>query len=95
MDGQPIAQVAVDELDISPMCGYFASILQSALLALDSGNWGHHEDTVITTSTYHILLRVVGSESEAFHVLMITREADPKENLEVMASVEGAINAAL
>ena len=95
MDGQPIAQVAVDELDISPMCGYFARILQSTLLALDSGNWGLHEDTIITTSEYHILLRVVGSEREAFHVLMITREADPKENLEVMANVESAISAAL
>lgn len=95
LDGQPIAQVAVDELDISPMCGYFSAVLQGALLSLDSGRWSSYEDTVITSAAYHILLRIVDSEREVFQVLITTREANPAESLEVMANVEGAIETAL
>lgn len=95
LDGQPIAQVAVDDLDISPMCGYFSNILQGALLSLERGGWGNYEDTVITSADRQVLLRFVGTEKRAFQVLVTTREADPVESLEVMANVEGAIAAAL
>ncbi len=95
LDGQPIAQVAVDDLDISPMCGYFSSILQGALLSLERGGWGNYEDTVITSVDRHVVLRFVGNEKKAFQVLITTREADPVECLEVMANVEGAVAAAL
>lgn len=94
-DGQPIAQVAVDDLDISQMCKHLSNILQAALLSLDAAAWGSYEDTVITSSAYHILLRIVGSDREAFQVLITTREGDPVDSLEVMANVEGAIGAAL
>src|SRR6266702_3727887 len=61
LDGHPIAQVAVDDLDLSGMCGHFSSILQGTLQSLYQGGWGDYEDTVITSADRHILLRVVGS----------------------------------
>ncbi len=95
IDGQPIAQVAVEDLDISPLCSEFSALLRGALLTLNQGNWGRHEDTIITSTTHHIVLRVLGSASQTFQVLITTRESDPVESLEVMANVEGAIVAAL
>jgi DNA-binding response OmpR family regulator/predicted regulator of Ras-like GTPase activity (Roadblock/LC7/MglB family) len=95
LDGQPIAQVAIDDLDISPICGYFSSILQGVFMSLEYEDWGNHEDTVITSADRHILLRLIGSGKEAFQVLITTRESDPVESLEVMANVEGALAAAL
>ena len=95
MDGQPIAQVAVEEQDISSMCPDFNVILKSVLLVLRQGSWGQHEDTIITSITHHILLRVLDREREVFQVLVTTRESDPVESLEVLATVEGAIVAAL
>ncbi|HEU0002788.1 MAG TPA: hypothetical protein VFQ36_17900, partial [Ktedonobacteraceae bacterium] len=95
MDGQPIAQVAIEDQDISGMCGDFSVILKSARLVLQQGSWGQHDDTIITSATHHILLRVLDREREVFQVLITTRESDPVESLEVMATVEGAIVAAL
>lgn len=93
MDGQPIAQVAVDELDIAHMCGYFSTILQGVLLSLEYGKWGKYEEVVISSAERHILLRMI--DESAFQVLITSRESDPGESLEVMANVEGAIGAAL
>lgn len=95
MDGQPIAQVAVEEQDISGMCPDFNGILKGVLHVLQQGSWGQHEDTIITSITHHILLRVLDREREVFQVLVTTRESDPVESLEVLATVEGAIVAAL
>lgn len=95
LDGQPVAQVAVDDLDISPLCGYLRNVLQAALFSLDHGRWGRHEHTVISSATHHILLRLLGSERAMFQVLITTRESDPVASLEIMANVEGAIIAAL
>lgn len=95
IDGQPIAQVAVDDLDISRMCKHFSNILKGVLQSLDQGVWGKYEDIVITSVDRHILMRVVGNENSAFQVLITTRDSDPRESLEVMANVEGAITAAL
>jgi CheY-like chemotaxis protein/predicted regulator of Ras-like GTPase activity (Roadblock/LC7/MglB family) len=94
-DGQPVAQVAVDELDISHMCGYFSAIQKNTLQALSDPQEGDYEEIVITSSTRHILMRSVDRDQQAFLVLMTTREASPAESLEVMANVEGAISAAL
>ncbi|HKV02892.1 MAG TPA: hypothetical protein VJQ26_12240, partial [Ktedonobacteraceae bacterium] len=95
LEGQPIAQVAVDDLDISPMCGYFSSILRGTLLSLDQGAWGYYEHSLITSATHHVLLRLVGSNRDTFQVLIISREANPVESLEAMANVESAIASAL
>jgi CheY-like chemotaxis protein/predicted regulator of Ras-like GTPase activity (Roadblock/LC7/MglB family) len=95
MDGQPIAQVAMEDQDISSRCADFSLILKSALLVLEQGSWGQHEDTIITSTTHHILLRVLDRQREVFQALITTRESDPVESLEVMATVESAIVAAL
>lgn len=95
MDGQPIAQVAVDDLDISLMCGHFSSILQGVFLSLDQGAWGSFDHTIITSLTHHILLRLLGSDREAFQILITTRESDPVESLKILTNVEAAIVSAL
>jgi DNA-binding response OmpR family regulator/predicted regulator of Ras-like GTPase activity (Roadblock/LC7/MglB family) len=94
-DGQPIAQVTIDDIDISQLCSYFSNILQGVLMSLKEENGGDYEDTVITSADRHILLRIVSSDKEAFHVLITTRESKPSESLEVMAHVDAAIVAAL
>ena len=93
--GEPIAQVAVDNLDITEICKPVCQLLQYVLQALGGEMWGAYEDTVITTTERHILLRLVHGEQKVFQVLITNREADPAESLEVMTNVEGVIGAAL
>jgi predicted regulator of Ras-like GTPase activity (Roadblock/LC7/MglB family) len=95
MDGKPIAEVTVDGLDISSLCGNFNTLLRGTLQALDGGAWGQHEHTIITSATHHILLRVPANSTDVFQVLVTTRESDPVESLDVLVSVEGAIVSAL
>ena len=95
MDGRPIAQVAVDDMDMSAMCKHFSEVMKSVFQSLDTGVWGAYEDVVITSVDRHILLRVIGDERSAFQVLVTTREAKPAESEAVMVNVEGAIAAAL
>jgi len=73
------------------MCHHFSQILQGALQSLEQGNWGNHQETLISSATRYILLHLVGTDAEAFLILITTRDADPVENLEVMANVEAAI----
>ncbi len=95
MNGQPVAQVSMADLDISPLCGYYSNIMQETLRALDQGAFGHYEDTIITSLTHFILLRLVGSDRDTFQVLITTRDADPVESLEIMVNIEPAIESAL
>ena len=90
-----MAQVAVDDMDIAPLCGFFTTILHGALRSLDHGGWGGYEETVITSADRRILLRLIGSNTGAFQVLITTREADPTASLAVMTHVGGAMSAAL
>lgn len=95
MDGQPIAQVAIDDLDFSQLCKPFSMMLQGALQSLEQQRWGDYQRMVITSTDRHILLNIVGDAGDTFQVLITTREADPAESLEVLQNVEGAIGAAL
>jgi DNA-binding response OmpR family regulator/predicted regulator of Ras-like GTPase activity (Roadblock/LC7/MglB family) len=95
IEGQSIAQVAVDELDISRVCKHFSTILKGTQQSLAQGMWGDFENTVITSSDRYILMRVIGNEHSIFQILITTHEAKPVESLEVMTNVEGAISAAL
>jgi CheY-like chemotaxis protein/predicted regulator of Ras-like GTPase activity (Roadblock/LC7/MglB family) len=95
LDGHPIAQVTIDDLDISPLFGYLSSIQRGVSRALDQAAWGSYEDTVITSGDRHILLRLIDNRREVLHVLITTKESDPIENLAVMTNVEEAIGAAL
>jgi CheY-like chemotaxis protein len=95
LNGQPIAQVAIDDLDISPVCHHFSQILQGALQSLKQGKWGNYQETLISSATHYILLRLIGTDVAAFQLLITTRDADPIESFEVMANVEAAITSAL
>ncbi|MBA2392063.1 MAG: response regulator [Ktedonobacteraceae bacterium] len=95
IDGQSIAQVAIDELDISRICKHFSTVLKGTQHLLGQGMWGDYENTVITSSDRYILMRVISNERSMFQVLITTREAQPAESLEVMTNVEGAISGAL
>ena len=95
IDGQPIAQVAVDDQDISRVCEYFSSSMQGMLRVLEEGAFGHYEDTIMTSLTHFILFRLVGSSRDIFQVLIVTRDTDPVECLEIMANIESVLDAAL
>ena len=105
MDGQPIAQVSLDDLDISGLCQYLSQVMRNMLQLFRQGNLGEFEDTVITSGSHYILLRIVRdrneddvaprNDEEAFQVLMTTRKADTTECIGMMANVEGAIATAL
>ncbi len=91
LDGTPIAQVAVDDLDISLKCLPLSNIVQSALQALS----GEYEHSIITGKTQHILLRQISDQEDVFQILITARETNPDESLEVMVNVEAAIASAL
>jgi len=95
LDGHPIAQVTVDDLDISTLLGSFRSILQAILHSLDQLGGGSYEETVITSADRHIFLRLLDSNRAIFHVLITTHDSDPAAGLKVMANVEAAMDAAL
>lgn len=95
MDGQPIAQVAVDDLDIAQLCNYFSTLLQSTLHLLKQASWGSHKDTVISSSTHFVLLRVLGGDKTVFQVLITTKDTNPAESQRSMSNVESAIIGAL
>ena len=85
----------MDDLDISPLCGYFSNIMHGTIRAQDQGAFGHYQDTIITSLTHFILLRLVGSDRDTFQVLITTRDAEPVESLELMANIEPALESAL
>lgn len=95
LDGLPIAQVTMDETDISPLCAQLGLVIQGTLQAMKQGNDEGYEYTTITSRTQHILLRLIGKKPEAFQALITLRETDPAQSLEVMANVEAALAAAL
>ena len=95
IDGYPIAQVAVDDQDISQVCSGLGKSLQGVLQALEAGAFGHYEDTIITSLTHFILFRLIGSGRDVFQFLIVTRDADPVECLEIMANIEPVLEAAL
>ncbi len=93
--GQPIAQVALNDLDIAPMCKHFSSVLQNVFVSFQEQQWESYANIIISSADRHVLLRLIGTEKEAFLVLVTTHTAEPAESLEIMANVEEAIAAAL
>jgi predicted regulator of Ras-like GTPase activity (Roadblock/LC7/MglB family) len=93
LEGQPIAQVAVEDLDISRICKQFSAILKNVGQSLGQERWGAYEHMIITSADRCILMRMAGGE-RAFQVLITTRDTDPTRSLEMMVNVEGAINTA-
>jgi DNA-binding response OmpR family regulator/predicted regulator of Ras-like GTPase activity (Roadblock/LC7/MglB family) len=95
LDGQPIAQVAIEELDIAPMCKHFSTVLQSALVSFQEQQWEAYENMIIASADRYVLLRLIGNKQEAFQVLVTTHQSEPAESLEIMSDVDGALAAAL
>lgn len=95
MDGQPIAQVAVEDVDIAQVCRSLSSTLRGIAQMLTQEGWGGCEQITMSSSTRHVLVGIVGETGNAFQVLITAREADLAECRQIMANVEGAIAAAL
>lgn len=95
LDGAPIAQVTMDETDISSLCSQLSLVVQGTMQAMKQGNDEGYEYTAITSRTQHILLRLIGKRKDVFQALITLRETDPAQSLEVMANVEAALAAAL
>lgn len=95
LDGTPIAQVTMDDTDISPLCAHLSSVARGALQALTQENRGEYEHIVITSRDQHTLLRLVGQQKKFVQALITSREADPSQSLDVMANIEAAITATL
>jgi len=94
-DGQPVAQVAIEDLDIVRVCKQFSAVLKNVDQSLKQERWGVYQHMIISSSDRYILMRLVGGEKKAFQVLITTRDTDPMRSLEMMANVEGAITTAL
>ncbi len=95
VDGQLIAQVAVDDTDISQTWQLLSIVQRSVLNALQSDVWGVYEETIMTTASRHVLMRAISSDTKVFLVLITTREANFTDSQEILTNVEGAIGAAL
>jgi CheY-like chemotaxis protein/predicted regulator of Ras-like GTPase activity (Roadblock/LC7/MglB family) len=95
MEGQPIAQVAVEDLDIAEVCKQLSAILKGTQRTLDQEQWGSYEHMVISSSNRTILMRLIGAEKTVFQLLITTQDTDIPKCLEIMTNVEAAIQAAL
>ncbi|GHO45242.1 response regulator [Ktedonospora formicarum] len=95
LDGQPIAQIAVDDMDITPICAPLSAMINGAQQGAELGNWGICEDVLLRSAGRYIMARIVGSNRSAFLVVITTREAEPLESLLIAANIESAVNAAL
>lgn len=95
MDGQPIAQVAVEDVDIAQVCRSLSSTLRGIAQMLTQEGWGGCEQMAVSSATRHVLVGIVGETGNAFQVLITAREANLAECRQIMANVEGAIAAAL
>ncbi|GHO84680.1 hypothetical protein KSZ_26860 [Dictyobacter formicarum] len=96
IEGQPIAQVAVDDMDVSSLCRHFSAIQKSALLAVnEQDEGGEYEHTVVTSAGRQIFMHMVGTDQRIFQVLITTREADPTQCIQLMTNVEETISTAL
>jgi DNA-binding response OmpR family regulator/predicted regulator of Ras-like GTPase activity (Roadblock/LC7/MglB family) len=96
VDGQPIAQVAMDDMDISTQCRTLSGMQKSVFqAAFEQEGWGAHEHTIITSTERHLLMRMIGGDARVFQMLITTRDADPRVCMEMMTNVEETISAAL
>jgi CheY-like chemotaxis protein/predicted regulator of Ras-like GTPase activity (Roadblock/LC7/MglB family) len=95
LDGHPIAQVTVDDIDISRLCQSMSSLLQHAGQAVGQEQWGECEQFFVTSAQRRVFVHVLGEERNTFQMLVTTHEVDLAECIEIMTNVEGAIEAAL
>lgn len=96
IDGQMIAQVAMDDMDLARQCHTLSAMQRSIFqAAFDQEGWGSHEHTIITSTERHLLMRMIGGDARAFQILITSRDADPVACMEMMTNVEDTIRGAL
>jgi len=95
LDGTPIAQVTVDDTDISPLCAHLSGIARQVVHILWQDDTDACDSLVLSGQARHTLLRLVGPKKHVLQILVTTRESDPARSLAVMATVEDAITATL
>ena len=95
LNGHPIAQVTVDDIDISRLCQSMSGLLRHAGQAVGQEQWGDCEQFFVTSAQQRVFVHVLGEARDAFQMLVTTHEVDLAECLEIMTNVEGAIEAAL
>ncbi len=95
MEGQPVAQVSIDDRDLSPLCKMQCLVLKSALQAQDDRKEDPFEDLVIESRSRRVMLRIVGNEKETFLVLITSRDADLSASRDIINNIESAISIAL
>lgn len=95
LDGAPIAQVTIDDTDISPLCTHLGAIARETLQTLSQDDKEACEHIMIVSRTRYTLLRLIGKQNNFLQILVTTRESDPVQSLDVMTNVEAAITAIL
>jgi predicted regulator of Ras-like GTPase activity (Roadblock/LC7/MglB family) len=94
-DSHLIAQVAMDDTDNTQTWLALSIVQRSVLHALQADKWGIHKETILTTTSRHVLIRAIDDTQKAFLVLITTRETNFTDSLQVIGNVEGAIITAL
>nr|BBH88844.1 hypothetical protein KTC_35950 [Thermosporothrix sp. COM3] len=94
-EGQPIAQVAIEELDVSRAGKQLSIALQNVVQSLHQSGWGGFDDLMIASTERMLFLRTVGAEKNAFLVLMTSRDVDTTECRKLLVDAENAIDGAL
>jgi predicted regulator of Ras-like GTPase activity (Roadblock/LC7/MglB family) len=95
VDGIPLAQVAVDDRDLTDFCRQLTNVIAETRQALVVNGWEFHEQTLITSADGYALIRPVGYKREAFLLVLTTREAIPTSSQPMLVTVEIAIASAL
>jgi DNA-binding response OmpR family regulator/predicted regulator of Ras-like GTPase activity (Roadblock/LC7/MglB family) len=95
LDGTPIAQVTIDDTDISPLCTHLSGIAREALHTLWQDDNDACDSITLSGRTRHTLLRLIGKKKHFLQILVTTHESDPALSLAVMANVEDAITVTL
>jgi DNA-binding response OmpR family regulator/predicted regulator of Ras-like GTPase activity (Roadblock/LC7/MglB family) len=95
MEGQPIAQVSIDDQDLSQLCKQLSQLLKSTLQAYSSGENDLFEDLIVQSQLKRTLLRIVGQERNVFLMLITSRDADLNITREIVLNIDNAISAAL
>ncbi|GLV59442.1 hypothetical protein KDH_62690 [Dictyobacter sp. S3.2.2.5] len=96
IDGQPIAQVAIDDMDVTSLCRHCSAIQQGVLQAVsEQDGGGAYEHTVVTSGGRQIFMHMVGTDQRIFQVLITTREAESAQCIQLMTNVEETLSTAL
>jgi DNA-binding response OmpR family regulator/predicted regulator of Ras-like GTPase activity (Roadblock/LC7/MglB family) len=95
LNGHPIAQVTVDDIDISRLCQSMSGLLRHATQTIGQEQWGDCEQFSVTSAQRRVFVHMLGEKRNAFQMLVTAYDVDLVQCMEIMTNVEGAIEAAL